>query len=231
MPVIESRADQSTMRRILLAASLGAAVGFGNWWLAAYGFAFPLPWYGPAWLLLSHVLLGLTIGATAGSAHWWKLGLTLGMGFSIPSALGALALGLRWGPYGLAALAEGLTTALLIALIANSVFPHVLAPADPQAHRSPRLSNADLRKSGGTSRDTVGQRLAKGQACLERLDAERIRRGNPGFGKTTEDRVVWCELLDLELQDIDEQVSRVCRAAGDASGPSGQRPNPRDPPC
>jgi hypothetical protein len=40
-------------------------------------------------------------------------------------------------------------------------------------------------------------------------------------------RILWRELLDLELQDIDEQVSRICRAAGGAPT-SGQEGNWRD---
>jgi len=61
------------------------------------------------------------------------------------------------------------------------------------------------------------RRLAEEVASLEHLDAERERRGDPGFGKTIEDRIVWGELLDLELEEIDEQVNRICRAAGPPS--------------
>ena len=28
-----------------------------------------------------------------------------------------------------------------------------------------------------------------------------------------ENRIIWCELIELELQEIDEQVSRICAAA------------------
>jgi hypothetical protein len=206
MPILESRTDQSTRQRLLLATSLGAAAGFEIWGLAACGFAFRLPWYGPAWLLLSHVLLGLTIGATAGSARWWKLGLTLGLGFSLPPALGVLALGLQWRAYGLALFVEGMTTALLIALLANSIFPREQASAVPPVQRPTLPTTSACRESGGTAMDTLGQRLAKGKDILERLDAARIRQGNQCFGKTAEDKVIWCELLDLELQDLDELI-------------------------
>jgi ABC-type phosphonate transport system ATPase subunit len=57
--------------------------------------------------------------------------------------------------------------------------------------------------------DTTRRRLIEGAACLERLDAERERRGDSHFGKTTEDRVVWGQLIELELQEIDEQLSRL----------------------
>ena len=69
-------------------------------------------------------------------------------------------------------------------------------------------------KSEKCSASTTWQRLAEEKACLEHLDAERAYRGDSGFGKATEDRIVWRELLDLELQDIDEQVTRICQAAG-----------------
>ncbi len=64
------------------------------------------------------------------------------------------------------------------------------------------------------SRDsTVRRRLAKGMTSLEHLDAERERSGDSRLGKATEDRIVWGELIELELQEIDEQVDRICRAA------------------
>jgi len=71
---------------------------------------------------------------------------------------------------------------------------------------------------------SIGQRLAEEEADLERLDAERKRRGDLGFGRAAEDRIVWGELLELELQDIDEQVNRICGAVGGAMGRSRERP-------
>ena len=41
---------------------------------------------------------------------------------------------------------------------------------------------------------------------MEYLEAERVRRGDSLFGQSTEDRIVWSELLELELQDIDALV-------------------------
>jgi hypothetical protein len=60
----------------------------------------------------------------------------------------------------------------------------------------------------------IRERLAERTARLNDLDAERERCGDPGFGKTIEHRVIWGELLELELQEIDEQVSRIRGAAG-----------------
>jgi len=53
------------------------------------------------------------------------------------------------------------------------------------------------------------QRLAEEKAHLEQLDAERRRRRDSRFGKVAEDRIIWFELIELELQDLDEQVNRI----------------------
>ena len=60
--------------------------------------------------------------------------------------------------------------------------------------------------------DAVRKRLAAAVAALDRLDSERARYHDFRLGKTAEDRIVWGELVDLELQDIDEQVGRILRA-------------------
>ena len=61
------------------------------------------------------------------------------------------------------------------------------------------------------------QRMAEAVVRLERLDAERERRGESRFGRTTENRIIWSELIELEMQEIDEQVSRICSSAGQAT--------------
>jgi len=53
------------------------------------------------------------------------------------------------------------------------------------------------------------RRLADEQAQLERLDAERLRRADASFGRTAEERIVWNELLELELQDLDERMNGI----------------------
>jgi hypothetical protein len=57
------------------------------------------------------------------------------------------------------------------------------------------------------------ERLAKAAAYLERLDVERFAHGNPNLGKTIEERIIWRELLDLELQEFDEQMERLSEVA------------------
>ena len=86
----------------------------------------------------------------------------------------------------------------------------------------------------------VNKRLAKAAACLERLDAERACCRDPNLGKGMEERIIWRELLDLELQEFDEEIERfsdvthglvadgavIARADGGRlrSGPSGSNP-------
>jgi hypothetical protein len=64
-----------------------------------------------------------------------------------------------------------------------------------------------------TPRFMIHERLLKGREYLERLDQERTTRGEPLFGKSIEERIIWRELLDLELQEFDAQIERICHAA------------------
>jgi hypothetical protein len=57
-------------------------------------------------------------------------------------------------------------------------------------------------------------RLVREKARLDEIDSERIDRGDPSFSKAVEHRIIWCELLDLELQDVDERISQA-RRGGD----------------
>ena len=61
------------------------------------------------------------------------------------------------------------------------------------------------------------QRLAESFDRLQDIDAARSRRGDPLLAKFAEVRIVWRELLDLELQDVDEQSGRILAAAEDPS--------------
>ena len=66
------------------------------------------------------------------------------------------------------------------------------------------------------------RRLARGFACLEYLQRERENAQDRYLAKILEGRIIWRELLDLELQDIDEQIERVCAsAAGPDRGARG----------
>lgn len=84
-------------------------------------------------------------------------------------------------------------------------------------HHRPMPKEA-TENSGDESREllraAISLRLKEGKNSLDRLDAERRSRGNNLLGKSLEERIVWGELIDLELQEIDEEVRRICRTAG-----------------
>ena len=133
--------------------------------------------------------------------------------FSIPLALGTRALGLRWVPCCFAVMVATLIAGLLIALVLDALFPRTRKAT----YGCTSLSEDTERTQQQCPANTTRQRLAEGKACLEWLDGEQDRRGDPGFEKATVNRIVWRELLDLELQDVDDQLHRICDAAGDAT--------------
>jgi len=79
-------------------------------------------------------------------------------------------------------------------------------------------STSDSAQPEPTPADDALQRLSEGMLCLERLDAERTRRDDPLFGRSTEDRIIWGELLELEIQDIEAEVNRIFGPPGSRSG-------------
>ena len=62
-------------------------------------------------------------------------------------------------------------------------------------------------------RSLLHERLAKAVACLECLDEERAACGHPYLGKSMEERIIWRELLELELQEFDEKIERLSAVA------------------
>jgi hypothetical protein len=83
-----------------------------------------------------------------------------------------------------------------------------------KAHPGVQRADACGAETEMKTMQTARQRLAEAVARLERLDAERERRGDSRFGRTTESRIIWGELIELELQEIDEQVGRICNSGG-----------------
>ena len=85
--------------------------------------------------------------------------------------------------------------------------------ADNKPHPGVEESG-DLAAKAETRRtQATRQRLAEAMARLECLDSERERWADSRFGNTMENRIIWGELMELELQEIDEQVSRIRAAA------------------
>jgi hypothetical protein len=62
------------------------------------------------------------------------------------------------------------------------------------------------------------ERLAASFTLLERFQLVRSHSRDPFFEKCTEERIIWRELLELELQALDEHFAR-------RSGEAAARPN------
>jgi hypothetical protein len=59
------------------------------------------------------------------------------------------------------------------------------------------------------------ERLLRAFSRLQDIQLVRNHRQDPFFGKSAEERIIWRELIELELQDVDEQIERISAAAGD----------------
>jgi hypothetical protein len=135
--------------------------------------------------------------------------LTTGLGilFGVPPIVALQALGLTWPLYAVAAIA------LIVGFVlAYSIVGFVVtAPVTPAPVEVPPSQGTMSFKQPppGRTPTVIDQRLAAEKADLDRLDDERQHLGNPAFGGTEEQRIIWSELLDLELQDIDEQINRI----------------------
>lgn len=71
------------------------------------------------------------------------------------------------------------------------------------------LNIAVSNRSGVRSQESlVNERLRKAFSQLQNIQLVRNHRQNPRYGKATEERIIWRELLDLELQEIDAQIER-----------------------
>jgi hypothetical protein len=138
-------------------------------------------------------------------------GAIVGLFFGVPPAWGAHDMGLPWMPYGVGVITIGLVVGMLIAFTVESLFPRTGTRHQP--------FRAPARPSAAAS--TIRQRLAEGKARLDRLDAQRGRQARSDFGMTAGQRIIWGELLELELQDIDEQVSHIC--SGSQNGGAAER--------
>jgi hypothetical protein len=75
---------------------------------------------------------------------------------------------------------------------------------------------------------SIHDRLEAGRISLEHLDGERAMSGDAKYGRAVEKRIVGRELFELELQDFDEQIERICESArvlcGDFAGSSAASP-------
>lgn len=132
-------------------------------------------------------------------------GIVLGLFFGVPPAWAATGMGLPWMPYGTAVIIVGLMAGLLIAFTVEALFPRPGEEEAPSALPQLRI-DALAPKSTKNPAAAIRQRLAEEKANLDRLDDQRQRLMGSGYGKAVEERIVWNELLELELQDVDDQI-------------------------
>lgn len=55
----------------------------------------------------------------------------------------------------------------------------------------------------------VRRRLAESFVRLQNIELVRVEEDDPNYAKTIEDRIVWRELIELELQEIDERIAKI----------------------
>lgn len=154
--------------------------------------------------------------ATRGVLLITGLGVLFGLFFGVPPALAVRAMGFTWMPYGVGVLGAGLIAGFFLAYLVVT-FLLQTPMRTPLSSRLPERLAADIGNSLKPPKCTTNllrRRLAEEKECLDRLDAERQCRRDSGLAKVAEERIVWGELLELELQDIDEQISRISRQAG-----------------
>ena len=72
--------------------------------------------------------------------------------------------------------------------------------ANPSTEPFPYVSTASF---------PTRERLKRGFSCLKNIQMVRNHRQDPHFGRAVEERIVWRELLDLELQNVDEQIDGI----------------------
>ena len=70
-----------------------------------------------------------------------------------------------------------------------------LSPDDARIARAPDCPNR--------------RRLARATRRLQNIQFARNLLKNPAFGRVAEERIIWRELLDLELQLVDEELQHM----------------------
>ncbi len=199
MRALQTETKPFSLRRTLLASGMGGVFGLEIWWIARNLLPGPIPTFCFLCIVISHILLGFSLGAS-GFMGWWKRGLIFGVVIS-PVTIGSLTVGSTRIVYGLAAMAATLIAALFIGLVSEAVFPRAITRIRPVQKHDDTLPMEMFKRAKVSTRD----RLSEGRTCLEYLEMERESSGDRRFGRELEDRIIWRELLELELQDMDQR--------------------------
>lgn len=167
--------------------------------------------------------------ATRGFLLTAGLGVIFGLFFSVPSAYAVHAMGFSIVPFSAGAILMGLLAGYLLAfLIVTYLLSLPTASVKEGTDTAQPVHRPAKRRAARKSpANALSSRLAEEKASLDRLDIERDFRHDAAFEKITEQRIIWSELLELELQDIDEQIGRICHAADGHVSISGTETNPQ----
>jgi hypothetical protein len=76
------------------------------------------------------------------------------------------------------------------------------------------LSNNDALPDDDRGTCQTRRRLVEAFSRLQNIQLVRAHRQDRYFGKSAEERIIWRELIDLELQEADEQMERILASAG-----------------
>lgn len=151
--------------------------------------------------------------ATRGFLLTTGLGVIFGLFFGVPPAYAMHAMGFSIVPFSAGVLLVGLLAGCLLAFLTVTYLfslPTVSVRERTGAAQPVRPPERP-RAARKCSPSPLASRLAQEKASLDQLDLQRDSRHDTGFEKMTEQKIIWNELLDLELQDIDEQISRICQ--------------------
>jgi len=55
---------------------------------------------------------------------------------------------------------------------------------------------------------SAAERLNDAFAAIQQIEIARINLANPGYAKQEEERIIWRELFDLEMQQLHEHFGR-----------------------
>ena len=137
-------------------------------------------------------------------------GAVFGLLFGLPPAIAIYSAGAPFIPWSAGVLVIGLFAGYLLAfLLLSFVYrPFVTMVTVPRSDRpAPRVVHPP--RNGKNPATVTGLRMAEEKARLDHMEAERNARHDRSFEKVTEQRIIWSELLELELEDLDERVDRM----------------------
>lgn len=114
--------QQLNLNRVEVTTLLGFILGAAMWAGKGLGMSLsPNAQFGGLTIVAARTVLGFAIGISAWRTRWWIHGTVLGFVFSLPTAFGALWVGLKWFPDFFIMLTSGIITGIMIEALANLI--------------------------------------------------------------------------------------------------------------